>query len=47
LTLFGTANSNLVLFPDYFVHGVSEPYQELVTKSQDMLMSTLQQQNNV
>ncbi|XP_046459850.1 uncharacterized protein LOC124206188 isoform X2 [Daphnia pulex] len=47
LTLFGTANPNLVPFPDYFLHRVSECYQELVTKSQDMLMSTLQQQNNV
>ncbi|EFX66405.1 hypothetical protein DAPPUDRAFT_302710 [Daphnia pulex] len=47
LTLFGTANSNLVPFPDYFIHKVSEPYQELVTKSQDMLMSSLHQQNNV
>ena len=44
LIFFGTANANLLLYPDYFLYRNSMPYQELVMKTQNMLTKAMQQQ---
>lgn len=44
LSLFGTANANLLLLCDYFLYRNDVPYQELIMRTQNIFTTTMQQQ---